>query len=322
MLIRTLAAVALAATVLPAAELLVLNKDENSLAFVDPATSKVLGRVSTGDAPHELVVSNDGKLAFASNYGTAKSPGTSISVIDVPGRKEIRRLELGALKRPHGLAFAEGKLWFTAEVNKVIGRYDPASNQIDFILGTGQNSTHMVLPNADVSKIFTANIGSDSITMFEQGPNPLAWNATVIPVGKGPEALDLSPDGRELWTAHSGDGGVSIIDIAGRKVAQTLNIHTKRSNRLKFTPDGKRVLVSDLAGGEVVVIDAATHKEIKRIPMGKTPEGILILPDGSRAYVAEAGDNQIAVLDLSTLQITGRFSPGKGPDGMAWVANR
>lgn len=307
------------ASVLSAAELLVLNKEENSLVFIDPSTSKILGRVSTGEGPHELVLSTDGKLAFASNYGSAQSPGTSISIIDVPQRKELRRLELGALKRPHGLAFADGKLWFTAEVNKAIGRYDPATNQVDFILGTGQNSTHMVLPNADTSRIFTANIGSNSITLFERGANPFAWNATVINVGKGPEALDLSPDGRELWTAHSQDGGISIIDVNAKKVTQTLNIHTKRSNRLKFTPDGKRVLVSDLQGNELVVIDAAARKELKRIPMGKTPEGILIVPDGSRAYIAEAADNQLAVLDLKTLQITGRFSPGKGPDGMAWL---
>ena len=309
---------ALVATAVPGAELLVLNKEDAALVFIDPATSKILGRVSTGQGPHELVISGDGKLAFASNYGSGDAPGNSISIIDVASRKEVRKLELGAFKRPHGLAFADGKLWFTAEVNRVIGRYDPATNQVDFVLGTGQVGTHMVLPNADVSKIFTANIGSDSITLFERGANPLAWNATVIGVGKGPEALDLSPDGRELWTAHSRDGSISIIDVAGKKVAQTLDIKTQRSNRLKFTPDGKRVLVSDLQGNELVVIDAATRKELKRIPMGKAPEGILIVPDGSRAFIAEAADNQIAVLDLNTLQITGRIAPGKGPDGMAW----
>ena len=63
-------------------------------------------------------------------------------------------------------------------------------------------------------------------------------------------------------------------------------MQTKRSNRLKFTPDGKLVLISDLEGGEVVVLDAAARNVIKRLELGRNPEGILIVPDGSRAYVA------------------------------------
>ena len=50
---------------------------------------------------------------------------------------------------PHGIAFADGKVYFTAEVNKLIGRYDPAGNQIDWLLGTGQNGTHMLLLSQD-----------------------------------------------------------------------------------------------------------------------------------------------------------------------------
>jgi len=58
---------------------------------------------------------------------------------------------------------------------------------------------------------------------------------------------------------------------------------------------------------------------MKRIPLGKSPEGVLIPPDGSRAFVAVTGDNQIAAIDLKTWQVASRIQPGKGPDGMAWV---
>jgi len=89
-------------------------------AIVDPATRKAVGHVPTGEFPHEVVASTDGKLPFASNYG-GTTPGNSISVIRLAARKE-RRLDLGSLRRPHGLAFADGKLYFTAEANKLIGR--------------------------------------------------------------------------------------------------------------------------------------------------------------------------------------------------------
>ena len=186
-----LAAAVNAAGQTPSPALLVLNK-EGSLAIVDPATRKIVGHVPTGESPHEVVASADGKLAFASNYGDT-TPGNSISVIDLAARKE-RRFDLGPLRRPHGLWFARGKLYFTAESNKLIGRYDPAQNQIDWLLGTGQNSTHMVMVTPDESQIFTSNIGSDSITMIERA-GVQNWSETVIPVGKGPEGFDLAPDG-------------------------------------------------------------------------------------------------------------------------------
>ncbi len=304
--------VAAVAAETPSTALLVLNKEEAVLAIVDPVAGKVVGRVPTGEGPHEMAVSPDGKFAFVGNYG-GRTPGSSISVIDLVAQKELRRVDLGALRRPHGIAFAEGKVYFTAEANKLIGRYDPAANQIDWLLGTGQNSTHMVLVSA--AQIFTANIGSDSVTVIDRANS----SETVVPVGKGPEGMDLSPDGKQLWAANSRDGSVSIVDIAGKKVVQTLNLGTKRSNRLKFTPDGKHVLISDLDAGELLVVDVAAHKEIKRIKLGKGVEGILIVPDGTRAYVAVAGDNNVAVIDMKTLEITGRLSTGTGPDGMAWA---
>jgi DNA-binding beta-propeller fold protein YncE len=310
---------ALIAAETPSPALLVLNKEEATLSIVDPSTLKIVGHAPTGEGPHEVAASSDGKLAFVGNYG-GKTPGSTISVIDLIGQKEIRRVDLGVLRSPHGMFFADGKVYFTAEVNKIVGRYDPAGNQVDFLLGTGQNTTHMVIVSKDTSKLFTANIGSDSISIIERaGAN--GWNETVVPVGKGPEGMDVSPDGAQIWTAHSRDGGVSIIDIAGKKVIQTLQLGTKRSNRLKFTRDGKLVLISDLDGGELVVLDASAKREIKRMKLGRSPEGILISPDGERAYVAVNGDNYVAVIDLKTMEITGRIPMGS-PDGMAWADGR
>lgn len=300
------------------ARLLVLNKEEATLAIVDPVSGKVLGRVPTGDGPHELVTSADGKIAFASNYGTGPAPGHTISMIDIAAQKELRRIDVAPLSRPHGLAFAGGKLYFTAEANRKIARYDPGSARIDWEFETGQNGTHMVLPARDLRTIFTSNIGSDSVSAIEQRPDG-AWTQTVIPVGKGPEGIELSADGREVWSAHSRDGGVSIIDVATRKVTQTINVGTKRSNRIKLTPDGKFALISDLEAGDLIVLDAVARKEIKRLSLGKQPEGILIAPDGSRAFVAVNGDNNVAVIDVRTWSILSRISPGTGPDGLAWV---
>jgi YVTN family beta-propeller protein len=306
------------ATATPSPALLVLNKNDATLSIIDPATGKSVGTVPTGEAPHEIAVSSDGKLAFVANYG-AQTPGNTISVIALASQRELRRFDVSPLRRPHGLFVNDGKLYFTAEINRVIGRYDPTTNQIDWLLGTGQAGTHMVMGNKEATQFFTANIGGDSLCVIERGANPLAWNVSVVPVGKGPEGFDLSPDGKQLWAAHSRDGGLSIIDIASKKVIQTIDVQTKRSNRLKFTPDGAHVLISDDEGGDLVIVDTAAHKVMKRLPLGQHPEGILIVPDGSRAYVALAGDNQLAVIDLKTFEVSSRIPTGTNPDGMAWV---
>jgi YVTN family beta-propeller protein len=295
----------------------VLNKDDATLVVVDTATGRILGRVPVGEAPHEAAVSTDGRLAFAANYG-AQTPGGTISVIDLSTMKELRRVDVSPMRRPHGLFFHDGRLYFTAEANRLIGRYDPAADRIDWLMGTGLTGTHMLWVSPDGSRIATANIGSNAIGIFDRGQNQ-QWSFTVVPVGRGPEGFDVSPDGRELWAAHSQDGGVSIIDPATKKVTATFDAQTKRSNRLKFTPDGRHVLISDVDFGDVVVIDAASHQIVKRIALGKSPEGILVDPEGSRAFVAVTGENYIAVVDLKTWTVTGRIEPGKGPDGMALV---
>jgi YVTN family beta-propeller protein len=302
----------------PSPALLVLNKAANELAIVDPATGRVAGRVPVGESPHEIVVSADGRFAFVTNYG-AQTPGQTISMIDVGKMKEVRRVDLGALRKPHGIFFADGEVYFTAENNRVIGRYNPASNVIDWLFGTGQAGTHMVSLNKERSRIFTANIGSDSVTILERINGPVGWTATVVPVGKGPEGNDLSPDEKQLWVANGQGGTVSIVDIAAKQVVETINVQTKRSNRLQFTVDGKQVFISDMTANEVIVLDAATHKQVKRISPGKSPEGMLMQPDGSQVFVALSGEDAVAVIDPKTLEVKKKIATGSGPDGLAWV---
>jgi YVTN family beta-propeller protein len=305
----------------PSPALLVLNKEDATLSIIDPGTLKTVAQVPTGEGPHEIAVSDDGKFAFVANYG-GRTPGNTLSVIDLLAQKELRRVDLGELHRPHGIAFADGKVWFTVEGNQAVAQYNPKTAKVEQVLPTNQKGTHMLVFSKDHSQIFTSNIQSDSITLLQRSSDPSGWSATNIAVGKGPEGADLSPDGREFWAANSGDGTISIIDVAAKKILQTLDVRTNHSNRLKFTTDGKLVLVSDPGGNSLLVVDAAARKELKRMSTGQQPEGILVAPEGSHAYVAMAGENAVGVVDLKTLEITARIATGKGPDGMAWAVRR
>jgi YVTN family beta-propeller protein len=340
----------------PSSTMLALAKSDHTLAIVDPTTFQVLARLPAGPDPHEIIASDDGKLAFISNYGGLDSDLHTISVVDLVARKALPPIDLGALRSAHGLAFAGDKLYFTAETNKVIGRYDPASRRVDWILGTGQDRTHMILISRSLDQIVTSNVNSATISIIEhvspppggfgppaggppavpppQGPGQtpggprMTWKVTSIPAGNGVEGFDITPDGKEIWAANARDGTVTIIDVATKKAMQTFPIPVKGANRLKFTPDGKRVLISGLGAGpgaggvSLEVMDASTRQEVKQLNLGGGAAGILIAPDGSRAYVAVSTGDKIAVVDLKSLDVVGQFSVGKQPDGLAWAVRK
>ena len=154
----------------PSSFLLVLEKDDSSLAIVDPTSLKVVGRVAAGEDPHE-VVTDDGKFAYISNYGAFSTPLHTLSVVDLSARKALPAVDLGALRAPHGLDLVNGKVYFTAEGSKAIGRYDPSSQQVDWVLGIGQNRTHMLVVAKDLGHIFTSNVNSDTISILDRDEN-------------------------------------------------------------------------------------------------------------------------------------------------------
>jgi YVTN family beta-propeller protein len=153
------------------------------------------------------------------------------------------------------------------------------------------------------------------------GPPGGDWNETVIPVGGGSEGFDVTPNGAQAWVANAWDGTLSVVDIAARKVTATLQANARGANRIKFTPDGLKALIS--TGGQLVIFDVATQKEIKRLQIGRGGGGgIQVQPDGQRAYVAFAADGFVAVIDLRTLEVVGKIDAGANPDGLAWAVQQ
>jgi DNA-binding beta-propeller fold protein YncE len=253
---------------------------------------------------------------------------------------------LNGCTEQEAIGFTQGKVWFTAEAAKCIGSDDPLAAKVDWIMGTGQDRTHMIFVSPDAKRILTTNVSSATVTILDKsegaagmppGPPPGEhsprrapagggpprgarggdWLETVIPVGRGAEGFDVSPDGKEAWIANAGDGTVSVIDMASKRVSATGEADGRGANRLKFTPDGKQVFVT--AGPAVVIMDAATKKETKRLTAVHGSGGIQMQPDGARAYVACGRAGFIAVIDLKSFETVGQIEVGE-PDGLAWAA--
>lgn len=310
--------------------LLAISKTDHILAFINLETLEIKHRVPVGADPHEVVVSSDGKFAYVSNTGSGKYH--EINVIDIVNHKALPNIDTGALLGPHGLAYVGDKLWFTAEGAKSFGRYDPVSKEIDLIMGVGENRTHMIYVKPDSKEVYVSNVDSGNVSIFENlmlpppippigAPLPTAkpamgWLQTVISAQKGAEGFAVSPSGEELWIANAHAGTVSIIDLKKRKVSKTVDTKTLGISRAAFTPDGKRILVSSLRTGDLLIYDTATKKLLKKLNLGKGAAHILINGDGSKAYVSCTPAHKIVIIDLAKQDIAGEINIGERPDGM------
>lgn len=90
------------------------------------------------------------------------------------------------------------------------------------------------------------------------------------------------------------------------------------ASRLKFTRDGKRVLITSLRTGDLFIYDAGLRQELKHLNIGHGAADILIDTDGSRAFIGCTADNYVAIINLSKLELSGHIDLG-GPDGLAWA---
>jgi YVTN family beta-propeller protein len=340
------AVVAAQTTPTPSPALLVLAKKDTDLAIVDPATMAVVAKIPVGVNPHEVIASADGRTAWVSNYDNGSAH--IITLVDLIAQRVVETIDLGPLWGPHGLAFADAHMYFTAERAKIIGRIDPATESVDWILGTGQTGTHMLWVSRDAKKIVTVNVGSGTLNLIAQraaipadmppaklskqggvtthgpdGPRTPDWEIRIVKAGGYPEGFDVlagaNGDPGTIWVANAIEGSISIVDFASGAVTHTIPAGLTTANRLRFTPDGKLALVSREKSGDLAVLDVASRKVIRQIPVGSGAAGILIAPDGARAYVSCSPDNWVAVVDLRSMTVAGKIQPGNEPDGLAWA---
>ncbi len=314
--------------------LLVLNKTDDTVSFVDLETRRTLATLPTGAGPHEVATSPDGRLAVVGNYGS-NVPGRSLSVYDVGKRELLRKIDLGEFRRPHGIEFEDERhVLVTVEQNRAVIRVDVLDGRVMDVMTTDQGGSHMLVIAPDRSRVYTANIGSGSVSVIDLLSGSLV---KVIPTGTQAEGIDITPDGREVWVTNRAADTVSVIDTAKLAVVHELPC-ASFPIRVKITPDGEHALVSNPNSGDVAVFHVPTHMEVRRIPMELTqaegadeglfgsdfggspaPIGILVDPSGERAWVANTMANAVTVLDLESWQVVGRIAAGREPDGLGWT---
>ncbi len=298
--------------------LLVANKQDNTLSVIEVGSGRLLATLPTGTGPHEVAVSSDGRRAVVANYGD-QAPGSSLTVVDLVGRKVERTIDLGEYRRPHGLVVLPGDSLaaVTVEASRavLIVRLDGG---VKHAIPTNARGSHMVAVTADGRRGYTANVPDGSITELD-----LAAGATLrsLHVSSVTEGVAVTPDGREVWVGSNDQHTVTVVDTRSWKAVDTLPA-AGLPYRIAISPDGKTAVVPGPMGGVVRIFDVATRTERAVVDFGsggqsQEPVGSTITADGAYAFIALQGTNEAAMVDLATGQELRRFTTGAGPDGIA-----
>ncbi len=294
------------------AVLLVANKHDDTLCYINPRTLEVIQTIATGPNPHEIIITPDQRFAYLSNYAP---PGNTISLIDLVARKHVKQIPTGKYTRIHGTAMApDGKhAYFTAGQTGFVVEVDTKTNRVTRGFPSHGKISHMVLVSPDGKRLYTANIVSENVSVIDRASGKLILR---IPCGKGVEGMAFTPDGKHLWAANQTGGSITIIDLATHKAVKTFDC-PGMPVRIRFTDDGRLALVpSWVKEGQLIVIDAKTHKEIKRIAVGGYAIGVELSPDGKRAFVGCEHADGLHVVDMQTLSVEKIIKTGNGPDPM------
>ena len=302
--------------------LVVTNKSPSTATIIDVASGRILATLPTGQGPHEIVLSSDGATAVVTDY--SGQPGRTLTVIDVPGKRVVRTIDLGQYSRPHGIVFLPGDtvVAVTSESSGNVVLVNVVAGAVRKAIPTQGSGSHMVGVTADGAKGYTGNMGSSTVSELDlrAGTFVRSW-----PVPTTPEAINVTPDGSEVWVGSNETGRVSVVNPATGAVT-TAAEGFGWPYRVLFTPDVKTVLLPDLRNEELRIVERAGHRELARLSFpGGAPQGITITPDGRYALQSLSRQARVAIIDMNTRAVVGYLAAGETPDGIAYttrLANR
>jgi YVTN family beta-propeller protein len=226
-----------------------------------------------------------------------------------------RSIDLSPHTRPHGIAFLPGDslLAVTSETSRAVLLVGFRDGQVRAAIPTEQQGTHILAIAAGGGKVWTANVGSGTVTELDVATRRAV---RTIQVGPGTEGAALSPDGTRIWAASMGADSTYVFDTAtGARVGAVAT--PGHAYRVTITPDGRRALIPAPERGFVRVVDTATMRATD-VAVPNTPGGVVVSADSRTAYVPVMETGEVAVIDLGFMAVASRrFTVGAAPDGMA-----
>jgi YVTN family beta-propeller protein len=339
--------------------LIVANQRDKNLSVIDAVANRQIATISedlTDVWGHEVAASPDGRLAYVPIYGNTGVghpgiDGHEMLVIDIASRKIINKIDFGRAVRPHCVVYdpVSKMLYVTTELANSITIVDPANLKIVSEIPTTQPQSHMLAISHDGRLGYTANVSPGSVSVLDMAARK---TIAVIPISANTQRIAISRDDKLVFTADQIKPQLAVIDTSTNKIKTWIPLPSTGYGAAA-TIDGHWLLVATLgnlrlpqgttpqqgvepANGSVAVIDLATLKVARTIPVPGQPQEILVSPDGKSAHVScqasvrdikativdrivEKQIGQIAVIDLAQWKVTSLIDAGAGADGLAWA---
>ncbi|AWV06956.1 YncE family protein [Marilutibacter maris] len=317
-----------------AGELLVGNKSADTVWFLSREDGRRTAVAETGAGPHEIAVSPDRRRAVVTNYG-GRTPGHTLTVLDLVDGAAARTIELGDHGRPHGLRFLPGnrRVAVTTEDSGSLLVVDldagSGDDPVEAAIDVGDGMGHMVALSDDGEVAYVSKIAAGTVSRIDL---KRARKTGERASGEGAEGIAYRRGHGELWVSNRAADTVTVHD------PDTLEVtHTLQSKgfpiRVVFTADARHALVTNARAAELAVFDADSRKRVATIGLSgdderyqetllgraALPIGVIADPTRPRVYVAISGADEIAVVDTGTWQVIERWRTGREPDALGVV---
>jgi len=300
------------------AYLIVLNKDEDTVSFIDLETHQTVKKIKTDYNPHEVAISPDKKKTFVTC-----SLGQSLYVIDNSNFEVIDVIKHEGFDFPHGLAVStkRNELYLASTYSSKFYVMDIETHEFKHVIDTYQDKSHMVTMSPYEKLAYIPNIGSNNISVYHTEEEKIINH---FPVGGGPEGLAVYKNG-DIYSANQSDNTLTVYDPVSFKEKFKLRTGLLPI-RAMFSPDYKYLLVPNRESHDVSIIISEYSfcgkirpYEIKRLPLGRWSGGVIFSPDSKYAYVANNKTNDVSVICLEDLEIIYKIKVGIHPDGIAYL---
>jgi len=306
--------------------LIVIDKIGRHVRFFDPSTFQEIANTAldVGVAPHDLAISPDHKFAYVPVYGDGvygrnPHPGHTIAIIDLGSQRIAGTIDVSPYEAPHGIQIgASGKIYVTCDLSRKLLVIDPAARTIEAAIDT-EGTGHWVGVLPDASKAYVVN-KNDKLFVTAIDLKKRAIVAR-IPAPNGTEGIAASPDGKWVVAVDHAEPKILVINPESDSVEVPIPLegNTKAAFKPRFSLDGSKLLVCNLAERLVNIIDVAdAHGPQKVLAVGKDPMGFAFAPDGKTVLVANHGDGTVSVIDLVQGKVGSSFKGGAGVESLAY----
>ncbi len=286
-------------------DIYVANSFSNNVTPVDGVTDTALADIAGGLIPQEVSASPNGDTIYVSNLDS-----NDIIVID-PRYKTVKdRIPVSCSPSSIAMMPSGAEALAVCRTSGQIVRIDLAQRRQTATLSVSFPHSVAINPAAGIAYIsrsmFSSYVDVISLATFSR--------IASITVGRSPQGLAVSPDGKYLYVANFGGGAISVIDTSTNKVISSISIGSPRN--IAVSPDGKTLYVTNYNSGTISVIDAALLTVTHTVNVGIHPNGIAADSKGTRLYVSNYSSNTLSIIDTKTLLSIATVPTGVGPLGV------